>query len=395
MPDTEITVAPKFNTVAKAQKSFFAQICEDLGKLKIKYTEYGKECGYNLLMEVGHLLAKEGLQFDDPSIDQASITGCVQYVMKAELNIANKEVFINFRNEEQGEEQEVTKTNHKTNEQYTVKEKPWLKRFECKEQYRGRMKLIKKFGVDVKEVFPIWIVREGDDFSYATYKGVEMTPPSWSPKGYTNKVIRVVVPIRYKSGNIEYHIAELESVATNIKAQIKQVLISWKGKDSKHPTHTKDNAKKIALLIKDMTLDQLLACDELEKEKLINSTYTGISKEEMYITKLTLNATKRVMIDYGSAYINELAEKQYDNSYDYEDKHHAREVIEEQEESIEEITIEEPKEIGEIKTDDNGEVVNNNKDTLTPEDFVKGYNKRDDSTKIDPPEEFDDDDLAF
>lgn len=226
--ENEITVAPKFNTVAKAQKSFFAQICEDLGKLKINYTDYGKECGYNLLMEVGHLLAKEGLSFDDPTIDQTSITGCVQFVMKAELNIANKEVFLNFRKEEQPTGRMVTKKNHKTDEEYETEETVWLKRFECKEQYRGRMKLIKKFGVDVEEVYPIWIVREGDDFTYATYKGVELTPPTWSPKGYTKPVIRVVVPIRYKSGNINYHIAELDSLATNIKAQIKQSLLGWK-----------------------------------------------------------------------------------------------------------------------------------------------------------------------
>lgn len=364
MPEKEITVAPKTNTLVKAQNDFFTNILGDLKKMNCVYTDYGKICGLNAIAEINHQLQKEGLQIDDWRINQASIVGVVQFAMMSELNTANKEIFIKFRNEEQNGK--------------------WVKNFECQPQYRGQMKLIQKFGVDVEHVYPIWIVREGDDFTYSTYKGVEITPPTWSPKGYTNPVIRVVVPIKYKNGEVQYHIAEKESLAINIKSQIKQTLLGWRSSGTGEGT--KDGAVRIATLIKDMSLDELLKCEEIKK--LINSTYTGISKEEMYITKLTLNATKRVMIDYGNAYVRELAEKTYDNADVYVKNHNARAIVEERAgielSDVKEIE-EEPKAIPQV--DNNGEVK-----TITPEDFVNNY-KKDDTIK--PDIEIDDNDIPF
>ena len=50
-------------------------------------------------------------------------------------------------------------------------------------QGNGSRNLVQKFGVDVEKVYDPWIVKEGDEFIYPHFKGLEMTPPEWTPKG--------------------------------------------------------------------------------------------------------------------------------------------------------------------------------------------------------------------
>jgi len=351
--NNEITTQPEVNTLAKAQTDFMSNVLADLKKMKCAYTPYGKICGLNVLAEINHLLVKEGKNLNDDDVDQLSVISAVQFAMMSELNVANKELFVQFRNVSI-----KTGKSYKEGSDWKQASK-WIKTIECKPQYKGQMKLITKFGVGIDKVYPIWIVREGDDFTYASFKGVEMTPPSWSPKSYTAPVVRVVVPVKYKDGDIQYHIAEKESLATNIKAQIKQALLGIDDKDTKI---------RLGVLMKDMSLEELLYCKGLTK--YINNTYTGISKEEMYITKLVLNATKRITIDYGNAYVRELAEQTYDNADVYVDSHNAREIVEETDLSATpelSVSEEEPEA---ISYDDNGEVVEKKTDSVSLDEFL-------------------------
>ena len=79
-------------------------------------------------------------------------------------------------------------------------------------------------------------------------------------------------------------------------------------------------ALTVSLLIKDMTLDQLLGCSELEKEKLINSTYTGISKEEA--RTMVMDKVKETMSKEIASYI-----KDRENEAKMECDKKAREII--------------------------------------------------------------------
>lgn len=352
MAENEVTVAPKVNTLAKAQNDFMTNVLCDLKKMQCVYSDYGKICGLNILGEINHLLKKEGLDLFSGEIDQDSITAAVQFAMMSELNTANKEIFVNIRKEPRITDKHWDKSQGKY-----VATKKYIKVVECKPQYKGQVKIISHYGVGVKKVYPMWVVRANDKFTFPTHNGIKKTDPTWEQVDMTSPVVRVVVPIEFIVGkgeerDIQYFIADRDSVATNIKAQINQSLMGDKNRD------------KILSLIKDMTLEQLLDCKEIAG--YINSTYTGISKEEMFITKLFLNATKRVNIDYGSAFVRELAEKTYDNSDVYVEKHNAREIIEERsgivEEDVKEIG-EEPKELPQC--DENGEV--------TPESFYNAH----------------------
>ena len=90
----------------------------------------------------------------------------------------------------------------------------------------GNDALLRQFGNEVDKVYPVWLVKDGDEFTYPKRKGIEVEPPTWSEKGLSQKVIRVVYPVKLKDGTIEYLIAERESVKTNLIAHIRNNMMN-------------------------------------------------------------------------------------------------------------------------------------------------------------------------
>lgn len=303
MPN-EIT-EPKTKSLMQVQQKYVTAIAQGLQDIIGNANNYQRVCGYNILAQINVQLAKEGLTFTSPNVDRESINNAIKYVILYSLNTDNREVFTIVRNEKRG------KYKGRDGKDYDN----WIKVIEVKPQYRGTLKIVSDFGRDVKKVYPEWIVREGDDFTYPMFKGIQIEPPTWVRKDCDGKIVRVVVPIQYKNGFVDYRIAERESVATNIKAQIKQTLMN-----------SRDTNKEVVLAkIQDMTLDELLADKTIAQ--FVNDTYTGLSKEEMLITKLVINAVKRIQIDYQSALARELQEKTYDNADVYKKSHNAEQVL--------------------------------------------------------------------
>ena len=317
----ELTTQTKTVSMMSTQKAYIKSIGNGMEDLLGKTTNYQALCGYNMLNAINTLLAKEDLDHRSDKVDKTSINDAIKFAMVYQLNTDNKEVFVIVRN--------VKTANG------------WIKKIECKPQYKGQLKIIATFGRNVDTVYPEWIVRVGDDFTYPMMKGLEVVPPTWTKKGEEGKTRLVVVPIKYKDGFVDFRIAERESVATNIKAQIKQSLM---GADQ-------NESKKLIALMKDMTLDELLANETLTS--YINETYKGISSEEMIITKLVINATKRVAIEYSSALSRELLEKTYDNADVYTPSHKADELAQNEAKQIE---VKEVKEVGEEKSHEPKEV---------------------------------------
>ena len=336
----EIT-EPKSKSLMAVQKNYISSIAAGLADIIGNANNYQKVCGYNILTQINVQLAKEGLTFQSPNVDKETINNAIKYAILYSLNTDNREVFVIIRNENRA------KKNEKPN---------WMKVVEVKPQYRGTLKIVATFGRDVKKVYPEWIVREGDEFTYPMFKGIKIVPPTWVRKDPDGKIVRVVVPIQYKDGSVDYRIAERESVAVNIKAQIKQSLMN--------------NPQKEVILakIQDMTLDELL--NDKTLAEYVNETYTGLSKEEMLITKLVLNAVKRVQLDYQSALARELNEKTFDNADVYKQSHNAEEVLamanapmlDVQEVEVEEKPEEPQDQNPEIKVDEDGVVEEPHKD---------------------------------
>ena len=52
----------------------------------------------------------------------------------------------------------------------------------------GNDALLRNFGVDVKKVYPVWLVKEGDDFTYPKHKGIKLHRRNGKKKDFHRKL---------------------------------------------------------------------------------------------------------------------------------------------------------------------------------------------------------------
>ena len=212
---------------------------------------------------------KDKITFND--IDLSSATSALTMVALTEINM------MSFKPDGYFELRKDFKTG-----KYNVNFQP---------QGNGSRVLVQKFGVGVEKVYDPWIVKEGDEFIYPHFKGLEMTPPEWTPKG-DGKTARVVVPIKYTDGHVEYKIAERESAKQNLLAHISNNLTNG-AKENRNL----EGFKKLVDKSANMTLDQCCEDNEFIITGKMSPSWRGINREEMIITKLIKNALKRVPLN--------------------------------------------------------------------------------------------------
>lgn len=181
--------------------------------------------------------------------------------------------------------------------------KNWYKEVEMGIEGDGNDALLRNFGVGVKKVYPVWLVKEGDDFTYPKHKGIEVTPPEWEEKGLSQKVIRVVYPVEMKDGKVEYMIAERESVKGNLFAHVRNNLLNETFglvKGGKKTRYDATEAEKKAIAEKKgEILKELLACETIEDMLACEVARPYMSaawletSESMIVRKMRNNAIKK------------------------------------------------------------------------------------------------------
>ena len=179
----------------------------------------------------------------------------------------------------------------------------------------GNDAMLRNYGENVDTVYPRWLVKEGDDFSYPKHKGIEMTPPEWEEKGQSQKVIRVVYPIKLKDGTFQYLIAEREGVKVNLFAHVRNNLMNetfgiLKGTNSKGKAKTRYDAtpeeKKQIDAKKEEIYDALRKCETIEDMLACEIAKPFISAawldtpESMIVRKMRNNAVKKYRKDFNS-----------------------------------------------------------------------------------------------
>ncbi len=152
----------------------------------------------------------------------------------------------------------------------------------------GWRTIVDKFGYQVKRTYTPWIVREGDEYKAPHYKGIEITPPEWTPNG-TGKVLKVVCPIEYTDGHIEYLVSEREDAKVNLLAHVVNNLMK-KDESGKNKANLNDCMKIAA----NKTLDELLVDDEFILKGNVSPAWRGVASEQMIITKMKNNVYRKV-----------------------------------------------------------------------------------------------------
>lgn len=268
----------------KLQDQLLGELNKAAESMGQDFTEHGKKCVINAIAQLVIITKQQGYGLD--AFDPTLVRLALQNVGYTELNIAAipSECYFEIRN---------GKDNKKT--------------IAIKPQGAGNEKLLRTYGVNVKEVRPAWLVREGDEFTNPSYNGLDVVPPKWTPKSFDKKVIMVVYPVIKNDNSVEYLIATREGVKPNIIAQIRQNCLYDKNKEQIY--------KELEVDAEKMSVDELLACEKWAK--LVNPTYTsGGSKEAMILRKMKNNAMKNYPKDYKDAYMADAVKNMFEDKDD-------------------------------------------------------------------------------
>ncbi len=288
---------PFITSVEKSNSAIVASITTQMEKRGLKLDNYSLECAMNAVSTIHEMLYKEGLDWNSPNLDPSNYQDIIKKVALLKLNTAssNREVYFQLRNVNIG-----GKNNGK-----------WMKMLEMGIEGDGNDAILRTFGVDVDTVLPYWAVRENDLFEYPSYTGIEMTPPKWTPKG-EGKVVRVVYPIKLKSGAIDFRIAERADVVRNLHAHIMNNMMNETfgickdrySATAEQKQQIEQKKQEIKKKIKDLTLDELLDCPDVQPW-ISPSWGEPHSREAMILRKMRNNAVKKFPKNFGSAYAND------------------------------------------------------------------------------------------
>ena len=276
------------------QQAFIANLEKVAKNSGASYTDYGIKCmvnGYGALLSICNQ-NKIKLQEFDGSLLRAAFSN----IGYTELNFAANECYFDLRKLYEGEGQ------NKRLVGYAIAVRP---------QGVGNEKLVRKYGVGVRTLYPCRIIREGDEFTLPSYDGLKMTPPKWIRKSLDGKAIAVVYPVSKVDGSEDYLMASRESVKSNLVAHIRQNMlykVFGQQRDAKYAELDKD--------ANSMTLDQLLESDKW-RDWINPNWLSSSSRESMIIRKMQNNALKNYPKEYDSTAMKEAVQhmiEDYDES---------------------------------------------------------------------------------
>jgi hypothetical protein len=285
------------NALTNVNNTFMPLIERQLEGNGIRMDDYSKQCVINAISSIHTALDAKGLSWADPNLDKTSVTQILLSIASLKLNAAAspREVYFQTRN---------VKTAAKDEQGHDI----WNKQIEMGIEGDGNDSILARFGRDVKKVGQFWMVREGDEFEYPTYSGLEMTPPKWRPTGKGN-VVRVVYPILKNDGTVEFHIGERDDVARNLLAHISNNLMNETfGLAESRFKANADQKKKIdekkAEIRKKAEAKGLESLDDPDLLPYISPAWSEYqSRESMLIRKMRNNIVKKIPKDFGNAFL--------------------------------------------------------------------------------------------
>lgn len=271
----------QMNTKLSVYANEYTNLMErDFAEHGINFDEYSKQCVMASMSAIYNLVtsSKEAME----NIQGSNLRTVIGQVasLKLNANAVPRECYFQLRSKHGADGK-------------------WHKEVELGIEGDGNDALLRQHGVDVKTVYPCWLVREGDTFIPAKHKGLELTPPEWEESGTNNKVIRVVYPVELDSGKVQYLTSERESVKTNLFAHIRNNLMNetfgicenrYKATDKQKKEIEAKKEEIYSALRECETLDDMLSC-EIAKP-YISAAWLD-TPEAMIIRKMRNNAIKK------------------------------------------------------------------------------------------------------
>ena len=297
----EVAKKPEFTTgLSQWTNTITGIVSRDFEQNGVQYDEYSKQCAMNAMGAIFQLVQNTD-KVDMNNLNTSNLREVVAQCasLKLNANAMPREVYFQLRSKQ-------------VNGQ-------WVKMVEMGVEGDGNDALLRQFGNGIDTVYPVWLVKEGDDFTYPRRRGINVEPAEWTPKGLSDKTVRVVYPIKLKDGSVDYLIAEREPVRTNLIAHIKNNMLNetfgicadrYKATPKQKEEIKVKKAEILSAIRECETLEDILNCEVAKP--YISAAWLD-TPEAMIVRKMRNNAIKKFPKNLNSMASNSLL--QLDETY--------------------------------------------------------------------------------
>lgn len=291
------------NTAVAEKKAFTTSLSEwsntitglivnDYKACGMELDDYSKECAIEAMTSIFNLV-KNDPKSDMGKLDTSNLTGIVKRCANLKLNASAypRECYFQLRNVNVGKDPQTGRD-------------IWQKQVEMGIEGNGYDSLLSNYGKNVKQVYPHWIVKEGDKYIPPKHKGLSVTEPEWEEKGLSSKAVRVVYPVMLTDGTVTYLSADRDSVKINLLAHVKQNMMNatfgicadrYKATE-KQKSEIKDKKNEVLNALRACkTVDEMLEC-EIAKP-FISGAWLD-TPESMIQRKMCNNAIRKYPKNY-------------------------------------------------------------------------------------------------
>lgn len=291
--NTQVAEKKEYTTsLSQWSNTITGLISRDYEECGVAFDEYSKKCAMEAMASIFSLV-KNDPKLQMNALDTSNLRGIVENCASLKLNASAfpRECYFQIRNVKTGVDPSTGKD-------------IWTKQVEMGIEGAGYDALLSNFGKDVVQVYPYWVVKEGDIYVAPKHKGIEVTPPEWEEKGLSDKAVRVVYPVKLSDGTVTYLIAERESVKVNLLAHVKQNMQNSTFGICADRFKATPKQKEEIKAKKTEILDALRSCDTVEDMiscKIARPYISGAwldTPESMIRRKMCNNAIKKYPKNY-------------------------------------------------------------------------------------------------
>ena len=260
-------------------------IARDYEACGVQFDDYSKKCALEAMTSI-YTLVKNDDKLNMSNLDTSNLRGIVEHCASLKLNASAypRECYFQLRSVKVGNE--------------------WQKVVEMGIEGAGYDSLLANYGKDVEQVYPYWVIKEGDTYIPPKHKGLEVTPPEWEENGLSDKAIKVVYPVKLKDGSVTYLSADRNSVKVNLLAHVKQNMMNATFGICADRYKATEKQKEEIKVKKDEILNALRACatvDDMLACEIARPFISGAwldTPESMIQRKMCNNATRKFPKNY-------------------------------------------------------------------------------------------------
>lgn len=292
--NTQVAEKKEFTTsLSEWSNAMTGLIIEDYKSCGMKMDDYSKECAMEAMTSIYNIVKNDPKVSGMGTLDTSNLRGIVKRCASLKLNASAypRECYFQLRNVKVGTDPQTGKD-------------VWQKQVEMGIEGSGYDSLLANYGKDVKQVYPYWVIKEGDVYIPPKHKGLTVTEPEWEEKFLSDKAVRVVYPVKLNDGNITYLSADRDSVKINLMAHVKQNLMNVTFGICADRYKATEKQKSEIKAKKEEILNALRSCktvDEMLKCEIARPYISGAwldTPESMIVRKMCNNATKKYPKNY-------------------------------------------------------------------------------------------------